>query len=167
MAAPSQAASLPRPSARRSRDVILPLHVPLEQLVCGAIRHIQVLIPRGAPDGHRITFTGKAGPGDVIFVLQELPHPTWARRGADLFVKKSISLYEALAGSPLVIEHLDGQKLLVHARPGEVWDPRDEELDHKWLRFDGMDAFAGQDWPIAACHLERGHATDVTTRSKR
>ncbi|CAK9106391.1 unnamed protein product [Durusdinium trenchii] len=148
MAAPSQAASLPRPSARRSRDVILPLHVPLEQLVCGAIRHIQVLIPRGAPDGHRITFTGKAGPGDVIFVLQELPHPTWARRGADLFVKKSISLYEALAGSPLVIEHLDGQKLLVHARPGEVWDPRDEELDHKWLRFDGMDAFAGQDATI-------------------
>lgn len=45
------------------------------------------------------------------------------------------SLVEALAGSPLVIEHLDGQKLLVHARPGEVWDPRDEELDHKCLGF--------------------------------
>lgn len=25
-----------------AQDVILPLHVPLEQLVCGAIRHIQV-----------------------------------------------------------------------------------------------------------------------------
>eukprot|EP00434_Breviolum_minutum_P016984 symbB.v1.2.014983.t1/scaffold1107.1/size155946/17 len=85
-------------SSRSRSDLLLPLDVPLEQFLHGAIRHVQVnrkelqkagyrvlqdtfeiLIPCGAPDGHRVTFPNKVTSGDVIFVLQELAHPTWTR----------------------------------------------------------------------------------------
>lgn len=146
----------------KASDVFLPLYVPLEEFLCGAIRHVkvnaeelrkaghillqdtfEVLVPKGAPDGHRVTFQRKVRGGDVIFVLQELAHPTWKRHGCHLLLEKTISVTQALTGSKIVIEHLDGKRLVVEC-PGEMWDLRPVE-EAEWLRFDDFDAFAGQD----------------------
>jgi DnaJ-class molecular chaperone len=38
-------------------------------------------------------------PGDVVLQIAEKEHETFQRRGADLIMKKEISLYEALCGA--------------------------------------------------------------------
>jgi len=54
---------------------------------------------------------------------------------------------EALTGYHLTIEHLDGQKLAVSSRPGEIVRPRNLLLsaEAEWERFDHTDAFPGED----------------------
>lgn len=37
-------------------------------------------------------------PGDLIFVVQEKEHSVYTRKGADLFMKKTIPLVDALIG---------------------------------------------------------------------
>jgi hypothetical protein len=112
-----------------------------------------VEIDKGAPDGHRVAFHGKANakatgePGDVCFVLQERRHATWRRKGADLFTERSITLLEALAGYQIVITHLDGRRLAIKSRPGEIVKPRNLLLDAEaeWDRHENTDAFPGED----------------------
>lgn len=36
--------------------------------------------------------------GDLIFVVQEKPHEIFTRKGADLYMKKTITLVESLIG---------------------------------------------------------------------
>ena len=65
---------------------------------------LEVHVPKGAPDGHKIHFSEKADEipdgeaGDVVFVLQEQPHAEFKRKGDDLYIERSISLTEALCG---------------------------------------------------------------------
>ncbi|CAE8651682.1 unnamed protein product, partial [Polarella glacialis] len=163
------------PVRRRNRDVVLPLNVSLEELYSGATRHVslnlaeirraghnlledkfQIQIPRGAPDGHRVVFRGKARPsepdaraepGDLCFVLQEVRHSIWRRKGMDLYIERTITLLEALTGYALDIEHLDGTRLIVNSKPGEIVRPKSILLNDEadWERFDAIDAFPGQD----------------------
>lgn len=51
------------------------------------------------------------------------------RKGADLFMEKTISLVEALCGFELEITHLDGRKLLVKTAPGELVRPMAQGFD--------------------------------------
>lgn len=54
---------------------------------------LEVDVPRGAPDGHRITFAGESDQdpnlpaGDIVFVVSEKEHPLFKRRGADLIME--------------------------------------------------------------------------------
>ncbi len=90
---------------------------------------LEVHIPKGAPDGHKIHFSEKADEipdgeaGDVVFVLQEQPHAEFKRKGDDLFIERSISLSEALCGFAMDLTSLDGRKLLIKTEPGEVIKP--------------------------------------------
>ncbi len=63
-------------------------------------------------------------PGDIIVILQQEKHPVFRRDGLDLYVKKTISLREALCGFSCVLEHLDGRKVKVVCSPNEVLSPR-------------------------------------------
>merc|ERR1719247_2552417 len=87
---------------------------------------LEVHVPKGAPDGHKISFSEKADEipdgeaGDVVFVLQEQPHADFKRRGDDLYIERTISLTEALCGFQMELKHLDGRKLLIKSAPGEV-----------------------------------------------
>merc|ERR1712136_215108 len=80
---------------------------------------LEVHVQKGSPDKHKVVFREMADEhpdadtGDVIFVLQEQEHSVFKRKGADLFLERSISLVEALCGFELEITHLDGRKLLV------------------------------------------------------
>merc|ERR1719408_788308 len=78
---------------------------------------LDVHIPKGAPDQHKISFSEKADEipdgeaGDVVFVLQEQPHPVFKRKGDDLYIERTISLAEALCGFSMQITQLDGRIL--------------------------------------------------------
>ena len=90
---------------------------------------LDVYIERGSRHGQRLTFAGKGDvrpgylPGDVVLVIQVREHETFQRKGADLMMKKEISLFEALTGVRFTIEHLDGHKVTIVSKPGEVIEP--------------------------------------------
>lgn len=58
-------------------------------------------------------------PGDLVFVLEEQPHETFQRAGADLLADIHVSLAEALCGlSRVVLKHLDGRGIAIdHQKP--------------------------------------------------
>lgn len=111
---------------------------------------LDVHVPKGAPDGHKIQFSEKADEipdgeaGDVVFVLQEQPHPEFKRKGDDLYIERSISLAEALCGFQMELTHLDKRKLIIKTKPGEVirpvtYNPFGEEASADWDMFDDCD----------------------------
>jgi len=77
---------------------------------------LEVPIETGVPDKHVETFVGEGSEapgimaGDLLVRINIEPHKTFERKGADLFYKKKISLYEALTGITFTFEHLDGKK---------------------------------------------------------
>jgi len=114
---------------------------------------LEVHIQKGAPDGHKIVFREKADEqpesdtGDVVFTLKQSDHKEFRRKGADLYLERTISLSEALCGFELEVTHLDGRKLLIKSSPGEVIKPMPIGLDPlfggddvtTWETVDGAD----------------------------
>lgn len=90
---------------------------------------LDVHIPKGAHDGHKIVFRDKADEipdgeaGDVVLTVQAKPHDRFKRKGDDLFIECKISLSDALCGFSMELEHLDGRKLLIKSKPGDVLKP--------------------------------------------
>merc|ERR1719181_1648051 len=80
---------------------------------------LNVDIEKGMKNGHRIKLRdmGDMRPGtlpaDLVVTLKEKEHCLFKRKGADLLVEYSIPLKKALCGFRIVLEHLDGRKLLV------------------------------------------------------
>lgn len=87
---------------------------------------LDVAVERGMKKGQRITFAGQGDqtpgmlPGDVVIIIDEKPHDVFQRRGADLIMKKEITLLEALTGYSFVLEHLDGRAVFISSPPGRV-----------------------------------------------
>ena len=90
---------------------------------------LKILLDKGAPDGKRYTFEGESDempgydPGDVIIEIRIKKHDVFERTGADLTMKADISLLEALTGFQLLITHLDGRKVLINSKKGEIIKP--------------------------------------------
>lgn len=90
---------------------------------------LAINIKPGWKKGTKITFPEKgnhqtgATPGDLIFVVDEKPHPIFKRDGNDLIINQKISLLDALTGKTLNITTLDGRDLLVKVsdiiKPGQ------------------------------------------------
>uniref|UniRef100_A0A7S4SJZ4 J domain-containing protein n=1 Tax=Alexandrium monilatum TaxID=311494 RepID=A0A7S4SJZ4_9DINO len=105
---------------------------------------LDVFIEKGSPDGHKITFHGKADespgcePGDVVVIVRQQEHAHFMRRGADLFMERDISLAEALTGFRLVVPHLDGRKMIIRSKPGEVLQPQQGGMALKAVVGGGM-----------------------------
>jgi len=93
--------------------------------------------------GTRIPFRGEADeapnttPGDVLVVLQQKAHEVFKRDGHNLFIKKQITLQEALCGFQFKLVHLDGRVLKIKSEEGAVYTPgsfkaiRDEGMPHE------------------------------------
>jgi len=96
---------------------------------------LEVHIQKGSPDSHKVTFREMADEhpdadaGDVSFVLKQQEHPVFKRKGADLFIERKISLVEALCGFDIEVTHLDGRKLLIKTKPGEIVKPMAQGFD--------------------------------------
>jgi len=113
---------------------------------------LEVNVPKGAKDGHKVVFHNKADEipdgdaGDVIFVLKEKEHDDFKRHGADLYIKKKISLVEALCGFTMELKKLDGRTLVIKTKPGQVtpictFDPfsQGEDGGGAWETLEGYD----------------------------
>ncbi|KAL2253487.1 UNVERIFIED_CONTAM: DnaJ subfamily B member 4 [Sesamum indicum] len=78
---------------------------------------LAIHIKPGWKKGTKITFPEKgnhepgATPGDLIFVVDEKPHPVFKRDGNDLIINQKISLLDALTGKTLNITTLDGRDI--------------------------------------------------------
>ncbi len=105
---------------------------------------LEVFIEKGGANGQKIVFANKADeapnmePGDVVFVIQEEAHPTFTRKGEDLYIRKSITLLEALTGFQMVVTHLDGRKLIIKNKPREIIKPVVDGRGLKAVRGEGM-----------------------------
>lgn len=125
-------------------EVTKPLLTSLEDLYHGATKRMKVsrrtmsggteekvleikVLP-GWKSGTKVRFP-RAGGGhpageaqDLVFVVEEKPHPRFTRDGNDLIVTQKLSLVEALTGGGgrKTVEHLDGRKLQVSIPLGVV-----------------------------------------------
>ncbi|ESQ54402.1 hypothetical protein EUTSA_v10025591mg [Eutrema salsugineum] len=73
----------------------------------------------GWKKGTKITFPEKGNehpgviPADLVFIIDEKPHPVFTRDGNDLIVTQKISLADALTGYTANITTLDGRTLTI------------------------------------------------------
>ena len=92
-------------------------------------KSMTIEIDKGAPNGEKYVKHGEgdetpdAEAGDIIVVVKEKKHKTFHRKGADLFMEKEIPLLEALTGLDFVLTHLDGRKIRIQNKAGEVIKP--------------------------------------------
>ncbi|KAF7128209.1 hypothetical protein CNMCM5793_002751 [Aspergillus hiratsukae] len=90
---------------------------------------LHVHVDKGVKNGHKIEFRGEGDqmpgvlPGDVVFEIEQKPHPRFQRKDDDLFYHAEIDLLTALAGGSINIEHLDDRWLTVNIAAGEVITP--------------------------------------------
>jgi DnaJ-related protein SCJ1 len=80
---------------------------------------LTVDIQAGMKDGDTIKFDQIADeavghtPGDLIFVVRQIPDAVFTRNGDDLFMNMAITLEEALVGFEKKFQHLDGHDVVV------------------------------------------------------
>ncbi|KAF8087043.1 hypothetical protein N665_0601s0009 [Sinapis alba] len=89
----------------------------------GKMRVVDEILPieikPGWKKGTKLTFPKKGNeepgviPADIIFVVEEKPHPVYKRDGNDLLVSQEITLLEALTGKTLDLITLDGRTLMI------------------------------------------------------
>jgi curved DNA-binding protein len=93
-------------------------------------RRIEVKIPAGAQTGTkvRVRGAGPAGasgqPSDIYLVIEVSPHPTYERRGNDLYMDVPIDLYAAVLGNQVSVTTPGGEVLLTipaGTQPGQTF----------------------------------------------
>ncbi|MCL7052037.1 hypothetical protein MKW94_014778 [Papaver nudicaule] len=82
-------------------------------------KFLEVHVEKGIPNGQIINVSR-----DIIVIVVLRNHSKFRRIGDDLFVDHhTLSLTEALCGVQFVLAHLDGRKLLIKTKPGEIIKP--------------------------------------------
>ncbi|XP_021761684.1 dnaJ homolog subfamily B member 4-like isoform X1 [Chenopodium quinoa] len=102
----------------------------------GRVRTVEEIltidIKPGWKKGTKITFPekGNQGPGvipsDLIFVVDEKPHPLYKRDGNDLVIDQDITLLEALTGKNIELTSLDGRSITIPLN--DIVKPGDEVI---------------------------------------
>lgn len=102
------------------------------QKIAKESKNIDVFVAKGSKHGLKQIFRGEADElpdtiaGDVVVVLQQKEHPVFKRQSHHLFMKKSITLTQALCGFEFTITHLDKRTLHVKCEGGsDVVTPGD------------------------------------------
>ncbi|KAE9591893.1 putative chaperone DnaJ [Lupinus albus] len=78
---------------------------------------LKIEIKAGWRKGTKITFEGKGDekpgflPGDIVFIIDEKPHPLYTRNGNNLEIGVEISLVDALTGCCIPIPLLGGENM--------------------------------------------------------
>ena len=78
-------------------------------------KKLTVEIDKGTPNGEYYTISGEGDcvpdvdPGDVMVAVKVRTNKIYARKGADLYMEKEISLLDSLTGVDFTIMHLDGR----------------------------------------------------------
>lgn len=69
--------------------------------------------------------SSRDGSREIVFVVNEKPHPFFKRLHSDLCIELDITLREALLGFERVITHLDGASFTLRSCDDEVYSPDD------------------------------------------
>ena len=115
-----------------------------------ALDELNVYIERGTPDGHEERFRDAADEfidtraGAVVFKIQQLPHKTFTRDVDNLKTNVEITLKQALLGFEMEIEHLDGHKVLLSKKSGQITQPGEvQKIEDEGMPKYGMPSDAG------------------------
>ena len=84
-----------------------------------SINTVEFEIPNGVEDGFQFVVPGQGSEaanhegvnGDLIVVVNEVPHDKFVRRGANLYCPIDVPIIDALIGTEIIIETIDGKKL--------------------------------------------------------
>ncbi|KAM7256428.1 hypothetical protein ACFE04_012169 [Oxalis oulophora] len=80
---------------------------------------LTVEVKPGWKKGTKITFPDKGNgqanqlPADLVFIIDEKPHNRYKRDGNDLVLSHKVTLAEAIGGTTVTIETLDGRELSI------------------------------------------------------
>jgi DnaJ-class molecular chaperone len=95
------------------KDVIGSIRLP-----SGREQALQLKIPKGVAMGDSIRFHEMGDDthpqlqrGDLIAVIQEIPHPQFERRGADLYTTAPISVFDTMLGTSIKIQTIEDSTL--------------------------------------------------------
>ncbi|KAK5990375.1 Mitochondrial protein import protein mas5 [Cladobotryum mycophilum] len=108
---------------------------------------LHVHVDRGVRSGTKVEFRGEGDQapgvqaGDVVFEIEQKPHPRFVRKEDDLLFKCDIELVTALAGGTIFVEHLDERWLSVEILPGEAISPGSVKM----IRGQGMPSYRHHD----------------------
>ncbi|KAG0456029.1 hypothetical protein HPP92_023817 [Vanilla planifolia] len=81
---------------------------------------LKIDINAGLKNGTKIPYPMKKGdviPADIVFVVEEIPHEMFTRKGNDLITMQKISLAQALKGYTAPLKTLDGRTLAIPISP--------------------------------------------------
>jgi molecular chaperone DnaJ len=91
----------------------------------GQKKLISIEVPPGIEHGQQIKYRGmgdnsikEATPGDLIVNIFIKEHPIFQRQGDMLLCIKTVSVWDAILGTSLVIETLDKKSLTINVPPG-------------------------------------------------
>lgn len=120
---------------KKLQPMEVPITLTLTQLFHGCTKKIKVTrsingednakvfelnIKPGTEKGFRFRFEGEGDqipnfqPQDLVFLIQEAPHPLFTRERSHLVVTQTISLRDALCGTTISLMGIDEQPLSVH-----------------------------------------------------
>jgi DnaJ-class molecular chaperone len=130
-------------------------------------RRIEVKIPPGVRDGSRIRIRGEgnASPnggakGDLYLVVTVQPHPTFDRKGNDLYVEVPVPLTKAVLGGDLSVPTLKGGQLSMTVPP-ETQNGRTFRLGGQ-----GLPALRGDETGDLYAKVRVILPTDLTSRER-
>jgi curved DNA-binding protein len=124
-----------RARQRKGRDVEHEIELTLEDAYHGttrrlALKHdghartVDVRIPAGVSDGSRVRVTGEgeqgaggASSGDLYLRVRLAPHPTFERKGRDLYVKVPVPAATAVLGGKAEVPTLSGKSVRLRIPP--------------------------------------------------
>jgi DnaJ-class molecular chaperone len=82
----------------------------------GSNKNVKVQIPLTADDGSQIKFNGLGStahqelrPGNLYVILSLYPHPNYTKKGYDLYTTVDVDVFDALAGTEIIINHFAGK----------------------------------------------------------
>ena len=105
----------------RARSQEHPVEVTLEEAYRGTARtlsfadgkRLEVKVPAGVRTGSRVRLAGKGTRGgDLYLIVTVKPHPTFERRGDDLYAGVSVPLVKAVLGGEVQVPTLKGKVAL-------------------------------------------------------
>ena len=121
--------------ARQGRDVEQEIELPLEDAFNGTTRRfgismngehrtVDVRIPAGVIDGSRVRVAGEgehgsggAKAGDLYLRVRLTPHPTFDRKGRDLYTRVPVPLTKAVLGGEADVPTVTGKPLRLKVPP--------------------------------------------------
>ena len=108
-------------------DVLSGKDINAEITIPGSGKHkmINIAIPAGIEHGQQIRYEGMGDdaikelrPGDLIVNVNVRPHSRFRREHSDIVLEKSVTVWDAIIGSTLDIETLDGKILTINVPQG-------------------------------------------------